>query len=303
MTLFDSQFLPQGLALHISMERWIKNYKLWILCIDESTYNILEQLKLNNVKLIHRDVFESEELLKLKKIRTRAEYCWTLTPFAPSVVFKTNKEIGRVTYLDADMWFRKSPKAIFAEFTNSEKSVLITDHSYAPEYDQSAVSGQFCVQFVIFRKNGSENVLKKWQDECIDWCSEIPEKNKFGDQKYLDKWPEEYGDNIHILQDKELLLAPWNQTRLPYGNAVCFHFHQFRLLGKQFVFGGYRTLSNVKEIIYKSYLMDIAEALRLLKPYKLKIYQISIKKYIAKTTLNLVFYLVAKDIYYWGRIK
>ena len=41
VTLFDQVFLPQGLALHMSMERHIKNYKLWILCMEDQVFEIL----------------------------------------------------------------------------------------------------------------------------------------------------------------------------------------------------------------------------------------------------------------------
>ena len=41
VTLFDSLFLPQGLALHMSMERHAGNYTLWILCIDDAVHDVL----------------------------------------------------------------------------------------------------------------------------------------------------------------------------------------------------------------------------------------------------------------------
>ena len=33
-----------------------------------------------------------------------------------------------------------------------------------------------------------------------------------------------------MLENKELILGPWNVTRFPYGNAVAFHFWELRLL-------------------------------------------------------------------------
>ena len=44
VTLFDSLFLPQGLALHISMERHLKDYTLWSLCVDDKSHEILNKL-------------------------------------------------------------------------------------------------------------------------------------------------------------------------------------------------------------------------------------------------------------------
>ena len=42
VTLFNSAFLPQGLALHSSMQACIKDYRLWILCVDENTFGNLK---------------------------------------------------------------------------------------------------------------------------------------------------------------------------------------------------------------------------------------------------------------------
>ena len=47
VTIFDSLFLPQGLALHMSMERHIKKYTLWVLCVDRQTYFVLFLKSLN----------------------------------------------------------------------------------------------------------------------------------------------------------------------------------------------------------------------------------------------------------------
>jgi hypothetical protein len=144
VTLFDSLFLPQGLALNISMERHIGSYTLWILCVDDEVHGVLTKLNLTNVKLLQLSSLETPELLAVKPTRTKGEYCWTLTPFAPRFVFEADTKISRVTYLDADMWFRKNPAPIFREFDASGKDVLITDHAYAPELDESKNSGQYC---------------------------------------------------------------------------------------------------------------------------------------------------------------
>ena len=59
VTIFDSLFLPQGLALHMSMERHIKNYTLWVLCVDKQTYVVLNKLELPNVRLLQLNEFET----------------------------------------------------------------------------------------------------------------------------------------------------------------------------------------------------------------------------------------------------
>ncbi|MGN6580917.1 MAG: hypothetical protein ACTHJ1_13155 [Bordetella sp.] len=269
ITLFDSLFLPQGLALHMSMERHAGAYTLWVLCMDEKAHDVLEKLSLPNVRLLRVGELETEELKRVKPGRSKGEYCWTLTPFTPRFVFEADASASRVTYIDADIWFRKSPAALFAELEHSGKHVLITDHAYAPEHDQSATSGQYCVQFMTFTRNGGEAVRKWWEERCVEWCFNRTEDGKFGDQKYLDDWPERFPDQVHVLHDCELAMAPWNAERFPYGRAVIWHFHGLRLIVKdqslQASFGPYHLPQVVWSYIYKPYLADLRRAIDLIR--------------------------------------
>jgi len=263
VTLFNSLFLPQGLALHMSMERHVREYVLWILCVDDQTYEVLDRLGRPHVRKLKLSDLETPELLEVKPGRTIGEYCWTLTPFAPRFVFEADSSVERVTYIDADLWFRKNPKQILDEFNSSGKQVLITDHAYAPEYDQSTTSGQYCVQFMTFNRNGGEHVRKWWEERCIQWCFARFEDGKFGDQKYLDDWPERYGDIVHVLRDKGLALAPWNAARFPYGSAIFYHFHGLRLIAKNKIeIGSYFLPETLRANVYKPYFADLRSALK-----------------------------------------
>src|SRR5437762_975595 len=155
VTLFDRLFLPQGLALQSSLERHAGPYVLWILCMDDETYDVLERLRLPNVRLLRLTDVETPDLLRVKPERSRTEYCWTLTPFTPRFVFDSDSTIQRVTYLVADLWFRHSPAPIFRELELSAKHVLITEHAYAPEHDLTTPSGRYCVQFMICHRQGA----------------------------------------------------------------------------------------------------------------------------------------------------
>lgn len=269
VSLFDSLFLPQGLALHMSMERHVKDYTLWVLCVDDETHEILTKLSLPNLQLLRLSQLETEELKHVKPTRTKGEYCWTLTPFAPRFVFDADPTVTRVTYLDADLWFRKHPVPIFREFEASGKHVLITDHAYAPENDATSTSGQYCVQFMTFTRDGGETVRKWWEERCLEWCYARFEDGKFGDQKYLDDWPERFPDAVHVLNNKELTLAPWNATRFPYGNGIVWHFQSLRIekySGRTFaVFLGPYTLPRVTlNFVYADYVAELRKAVEML---------------------------------------
>jgi hypothetical protein len=262
VTLFDALFLPQGLALHASLQRHAGTYTLWILCVDEQAHSILTELRLPNVRLLRAADVETEQLLAVKPTRTRAEYCWTLTPFAPRFVFDAAADVRRVTYLDADVWLRASPAPIFREFEASGKDVLITDHAYAPEYDNTATAGRYCVQFLTVTREGGETVRKWWEERCIEWCYAHFEDGKLGDQKYLDDWPERFEQWVHVLADKELAQGPWNATRFPYSSSVFYHFHGLRIISdSRVVLSPYVLPEPLMRHVYKPYLRELREVL------------------------------------------
>ena len=258
VTLFNKNFIPQGLNLYQSMVKYCGEFNLWIVCMDNETYNILKQSNLENVRLLLVDSYETNQLRKIKEERTVGEYCWTLTPYSPQIVFAENENVQRVTYLDADIWFLKSPREIFEEFEKSAASVLITEHDYIDGFDQSATSGIYCVQFMIFKRTGSRQILEKWGKQCQEWCYNRFEDGKFGDQKYLDNWPYEYGEKVHILKNKAAAQGPWNTTRYLIKDAVFYHFHQVRILSTRVAnLGGYPLRNEHKEFFYLPYIKAI----------------------------------------------
>ena len=230
VTLFDSNFLPQGLALYESLKRHASPFTLWVLCMDEKAKHILERLNKPGVHSVSLSDVETSELRQIKQQRSRVEYCWTLTPFTPKLVFDRDNSVERVTYLDADMFFLRNPAAIHEEFRRSGKSVLITDHAFDAGNDRAATSGRYCVQFMTFVRDKSEGVRSWWEKRCIEWCFARRENGKFGDQKYLDDWPDRFPKDVHVLQQLDLLLGPWNTGRFHHSRGVAWHFHGLRML-------------------------------------------------------------------------
>lgn len=265
ITLFDSLFLPQGLALHQSLERHASNYVLWVLCMDESAYSALEKLDLPNLRLLSLKDVETPELLKVKAERAVNEYCWTVTPYTLTFVFDADSEAQRATYLDADTWFMQDPAMILEKFEHSGKSVLITEHAYSPECDESERSGIYCVQFMSFDRDDGEHVRQWWQERCLEWCFNRSEDGKFGDQKYLDDWPERFGESVHVLENREYTLAPWNARRFDPDAGVMWHFQALRLEARRSEwfadFGSYYFPKATLKSIYEPYVEDLSEAI------------------------------------------
>jgi hypothetical protein len=240
-TLFDLRYSSRGLALYQSLEKHTAEFHLYVLAMDDAVKQVLDELQLPRLTVIPLSDFESPELLSAKKDRTRQEYCWTCTP-ATIRYCLTTYNLPECTYLDADTFFFDDPQILLDEL--GTKSVLITPHNYAPEYDQSATSGIYCVQFVTFRNDAAgRNVLETWYENCITWCFARIEDGKFGDQKYLDVWPTAYAC-VAVSSHQGGGVAPWNlrkydlfstDQRLTIRqiaddkryNVIFFHFHDF----------------------------------------------------------------------------
>ena len=236
VTLFDSNFLPMGLALHDSLMSHGQPFHLWIICMDQAVHQQLERISLPQVTLLPLGELETPELLAVKPGRSGGEYCWTFTPFTFQAVFDRDDTVNRVTYLDADLFFFADPGILLSELEASGKHVQITEHAYAPEHEFFIpLSGRFCVQFLTFRRTPeAARVMRWWQEKCLEWCFARHEEGRFGDQKYLDVWPELFAGEVHIVGQVEKTLAPWNELyfeKLNKGrlDPVFYHFQGVKI--------------------------------------------------------------------------
>lgn len=273
-TLFDSNYLTRGLAMYESLKRHCADFHLYIFAFDDKALDVLRELRLEKVTIISLSEFEDEKLLEIKQDRSKGEYCWTCTPSVILYVLK-NYPVDNCTYLDADIYFFANPKILIDEM--GEKSVLITDHHYSKEYDQSKISGKYCVQFVTFKKNEDGlKVLNWWRDACIDWCYNRVEDGKFGDQKYLDDWVSRF-NSVYELKNLGGGVAPWNVNQYSFikisdqiigkeitsgreFQLVFYHFHSLKFVDNnlvQLADKKYKLSDSMQSLIYKPYLQSL----------------------------------------------
>lgn len=268
-TLFDSNYMAYGLTMYESLKKNCADFHLYIFAFDDKADQALRNMTLEHVTIISLQEFEDSELLKIKPSRSKGEYCWTCTP---SIIFYVlrNFAVPSCTYLDADLYFFSDPKILIDEM--GEKSVSIISHRYTPQYDQSEISGKYCVQFMTFKNDekGLE-VLKWWRDRCIEWCFGEPENGKFGDQKYLDDWLTRF-NCVHELENLGGGVAPWNLQQYDFAAdaekifgiekksgqkfpLIFFHFHGFKILSEKQIklTGAYKISVNARNFIYARY--------------------------------------------------
>ena len=274
-TLFDKNYLTRGLTLYNSMQNHIDEFKLLILCLDAETAHYFKTQKLNNIEVIELQCVELKykELPQIKESRNIVEYYFTLSPILPLYLLETYPEIEYITTLDADICFFNNPKSLFEKF--KDYSIMITAHDFSPELKYLEINGKYNVSFQSFRRDEEGiDCLRNWKKDCLEWCYDFLEGNKFADQKYLDEWPEKYR-KVQILEGKGLGLAPWNISKYSIDKIdnevfcnedklIFYHFHGLRFLTKNLVKHALRSYmvtssKSIKNYIYKKYVFDLTK--------------------------------------------
>jgi hypothetical protein len=269
-TLFNSSYLLRGFTMLQSLlEKDPKAY-IYVFPFDDEAYQSLSKLKIDRVFLVSLKEFETEDLLRVKKERSIGEYCWTCASWSiRHCIEKFN--LPQCAYIDADLYFFSDPQEIFDEA--KESSILITEHRYTPEYDQTKTSGRFCVQFIEF-KNDSYGLeaLVWWTERCLEWCFNRLEDGKFGDQKYLDDWIYRF-KKVHVLNHLGGGIAPWNIQQYDLSNSctkenivlkeissgkdiaiIFYHFHEIKMRQSNIALNlDYKISPEIINIIHTKY--------------------------------------------------
>lgn len=281
-TLFDSYYLDKGLALYRSLSKVTEDFTLYVFCFDDKAKMILDEMALPHLVVLHHSDFETEELLKLKKERSRAEYCWTCTAVIIEYVLE-HYPVESCTYLDSDLYFYADPALLFQEIEAAKADVVIVPHRFKDnDYGRKleARNGRYCVQFNYFRQTeNGRRVLTWWKEKCMEWCFDIPEPDRMGDQKYLNGWPEKF-PGVLELRHRGGGVAPWNLEQYAFCGAedgkllmkdgksgekfplVFYHFQNLRYLpGRRVNIKSQTKNKRLKYRIYIPYLKEI-EAIR-----------------------------------------
>ena len=241
-TYFDHRYLPQGLALHRSMRRQLSDFRLWVLALTPECERELRRIRPQGVEMVPLAELEKAdpEFMRSRENRSLVEYYFTSTPCFLHYLLQKNQGIGRISYLDADMFYFSDPRPVEREVEAS--SIAITPHRFRPELEGHRKYGFYNVGWLSFRADSTgKECLAEWRRQCLEWCRDEPESGRFGDQGYLDGWPKRYR-GIRVMDQPGFNEAPWNvevlkltkkDGRVFIGNhpLVLFHFQGLRRLG------------------------------------------------------------------------
>ena len=274
-TYADKNYLPQLMTL---IESLINNgkikFKIFVLCLDEIVFQVLQKIDYDEVIAISHEQFLNENPNQKVALENRPllNYYYTCTPVLIKQAFKLSKDVKRVTYIDADMYCMGDLKEYFTEITDKDISILEHRNS-SPQILQH---GRFNVCILTFINSVNSLTCLSWWEE-MTFQSTAFNEDVFGDQKYLDEFPEKF-KNVHIIQHKGVGTAPWNinryKTSLKENNVlidnsklIIYHFARL-LIVNRFIFIPARRsdINNTAlELIYKQYFGSLRKNILLIK--------------------------------------
>ena len=226
-TLFDANYLTQGLALYESIATHHTDYRLHVLAFCGKSSAVLKRLDLPNLILYSVAEVETPALRNMRKRLSNFEYACALKP---SFILRTLHDTEYVVYVDADSYFFNTGWHVIGPIrADSSIPVAITPHRFAPANKRFIKNGIFNAGAIYAARTGIP-CLENWNHRCI-----TDRKGRMTDQRLLNDWPKQWG--AHIIEHKGFNLAPWSQEQYTYDVRrgvlyvdnqflVLYHFHQ-----------------------------------------------------------------------------
>ena len=268
-------YVPKAVVLHRSWRRVRPGARLHVLCVDDAAAGSLERLGLEGVVVWRAGEIEARDpgLAAVRGSRTPEAYGWTAkASFLLAVLDRTGAD--RVTFLDADQLFLADPAPVL-DGELADASIGIISHRLPPQRaGRARWAGIYNCGWVTFRDDDAgREALGWWRDRCVEWCHAWIEPGRYGDQAYLDDWPERFR-GVHVIEHPGLSRGPWSDNRslaLQDGRLtiegrplLLFHFQSVRVhrrrSGDGYVwrtYRGYGLGESERELLWRPYVREL----------------------------------------------
>ncbi len=279
-TIFDSNYLAKGIAMIQSLKKHSPDAFVSVLAMDIECEKVLWEQFNWSISIYPMLSFEwATHLKEIRKTRTPQEFAWTCGSVFTNYVSNLFG-LDEVTYLDADVFFFSDPEVVFDEI--GDKSIGITPHRFAKADEARLLpNGKYAVQWATFKGEVGRKCLSKWAAQVREWCFYRHQDGKFGDQLYLNEWPELYPGEVCEISNIGVGAAPWNVGKyrvcapLSDGSGTflveddewlaarltMYHFHEY-VHGERLT--NWPLGHHAKELIYAPYIKAIEEAQQLI---------------------------------------
>ena len=283
--------------------------KIFILCLDNFSYDFFKSLKKKNVFLLKvNDLNTIYDTKKIYNSRNYLSYIFTLKPILIFCILNKIKKKNFIIYLDSDIYFTGISSKLLKIINNS--SIFLTKHNFSGQNIQKKKYGIFNAGFIAFRSDTfGKKHLKIWMKQCIKSCDLDLSKNVWGDQLYLNKFIKK-DKRVKLLNTEVFNLAPWNISNytLSYKNnkllsngkeVIFYHFQDLKLINSKIIIMGLSNYKiNFNPIIKKLYFKYLLVISKNVSKYNLKQNFMNLK-----LIFNFVLSFFKKDILYLKKIN
>jgi hypothetical protein len=273
-TAFDQRYLSRGLVMVESIKpHLIFDQKIVILALDFESFSFLKNryANENSVEVVSVQDFPEVDFWAIRSTRSYKEFCWALGSVVSNVLLLNENKM--TVYVDADTCFFSSPQSLLTLCSNANAS--ITPHRFPKRLQSLEVNGKYNVGWVSFTPTPvGIAISKSWRKECEESTAYNAQEGVVGDQKYLDKWVDNYS-GVLVLNDPGVNAAPWNHEAhsifqkdglwfVDEVPLVFYHFHGFLTLPDGVVSpvsALYRMAKDIPSHLYSRYysLLQLAE--------------------------------------------
>lgn len=239
-TILDKNYIVRTLAFYEALIKFGEEYTFWLLCLDNETKEIINRLDLKNIIAMKVDEINDQELLSSRTNRNIAEFAFTSKSAWINYIFNHTKKGDNLIYADNDVIYFSTPNNVLDRMRKNGYSIGITAHRFAKKQEQlNEKIGKYNAGLIYFIvDDNSRECVREWRKQCIDWCYLKHEEGKFGDQLYMNKWPEKY-KAVYEIPDKGVNVGSWNLHNYKITKKdniffvdddllVCYHFHRIR---------------------------------------------------------------------------
>lgn len=281
-TVVSQDHFFKFMALAASLRNVCRNFKLYVLCIHDILWHILKKIDIENVVPVMISELEDDTLAKIREDRHFHAYCWTLKPVFLHYVMENYGDCQYFAHLDADLFFYDNPDNIFNE--NPYATLYLTHHRNSRNFlKYYATTGIYNTGFVGCRNTPiAFAAVNKWKNQCIEYCpiTEDPVRKVFGDQRYVETWPDEF-EGVHVVRSYGANTAVWNMQNYTvsirdgkvYINEyplTFYHFSGLTLISRrEFNLSWYYHIDDdmVVNYIYKPYVLTLRNVMKEMEKY------------------------------------
>jgi hypothetical protein len=240
-TIFDKNYIVRTLAFYNAFLNTGADIHFWFLCLDQETKDIMSELKLPNTSLVSIPEMKDTELEATRSNRSVAEFAFTTKSAFVKFIADKLPDGENLIFADNDVIYFQSPEGLFGKMRANGQTIGISPHHFPPsKIEMNEKVGKYNAGLLYFiLDSNSRQCIADWRNDCIEWCYLIYEKERFGDQKYIMKWPARY-PGVYEITEKGINTGSWNInnwviSKDKNGNfyidkdlLICYHFHRIK---------------------------------------------------------------------------